>query len=56
MSLAGKGKLISNELGRASGVTIGVVPWMSIIPKPAKLKGWGRGQEGRGKSGILFSK
>lgn len=27
---AGEGKLISKELGHASGVAIGVVPWISV--------------------------
>lgn len=52
LEYAGEGKLISNELGYASGVAVGVVPWMSVITKTAKIREWGRGKEGRGKSGI----
>ena len=36
---AGEERLISNELGRASGVAIGVVPWVNAIRKASKIRG-----------------
>lgn len=54
LEYAGEGKLISNELGHESGVAVGVVPWMSVITKTAKIRGWGRGRKGEVKVGFQF--